>query len=193
MTFRDFDPDRLARLAAGPDPIEFGLAGRRFRCLPVPPPGAVQMLAELPDLPPREDPGYLTAILAAGRSVAQFIRATVIPPHRGQWDDVMLNEFVDDETLVDLLDWLADEYRTVLQSALSTAPPEAPLHGDLVARARRLAGVVRMGGEVAPPAVEDVDGRRVWKLAAVLLADPDADLDGVDPDALPDDLVFGAD
>lgn len=189
--FRDFDPDRLARLAAGPDPIEFGLGGRRFRCLPVPPPGAVQMLADLPDLPARDDPGYLSAILATGRSVAQFVRATLIPPHRDVWDDVMLNEFVDDETLVELLDWLADRYRDVLQSALSTAPPEAPPVADVVAQARRLAGVVRVGGDVPAPAADDMHGRRVFKLAAVLLADPDADIDGLDPDLLPDDLVFG--
>lgn len=196
MAFRDFDPDRLARLAERPDPIEFGLAGRRFTCLPVPPPAAVQALAELPELPSRDDPGYVAAVLANGQAVAGFIRSCLVPPHRAAWDDVMLNEFVDDVTLVDLLDWLGAEYRKVLQEAFTPhegddlAGPD-PVHADRVARARRLADAARVGGEV-PPAGDDPEMRRVYKLAAVLLADPEAAVDELDPDLLSDDLLFGA-
>lgn len=192
MAFRDFEPERLARLADRPDPISFGLAGRRFTCLPVPPPGAVQALSELPDLPDRDDPGYVQAVIASGRGVASFIRSCLVSTDRPAWDDTMLNEFVDDRTLVDLLDWLGVEYRAVLQAAFDGADVAAPVdphRAGLVARARRLADLVRVGAEL-PPAGDDVDTRRVYKLAAVLLADPDAAVDELDPDDLSDDLLF---
>ncbi len=194
MAHRSFEEGRLARLHAQADPITFDVAGREFTCLPVPPLGAVQQLNQLPDLPARDDPTYRGELVKVAAGVASFIRSCIASDQRAAWDMLLVDEYLDDDTLVEILDWLADGYRGRLRTdapAPTPAPAEAPLHGDLVARARRLAGVVRMGGEVAPPPAQDLDGRRVWKLAAVLLADPDADLDGLNPDALPDDLVFG--
>lgn len=188
MAHRSFEEGRLARLHAQADPITFDVAGREFTCLPVPPLGAVQLLTQLPDLPARDDPTYRAELVKVAAGVASFIRSCITSDQRPGWDALLVDEYLDDDTLVEILDWLADGYRARLRT---DAPAEAPLLGDLVARARRLAGVVRMGGEVAPPPAQDLDGRRVWKLAAVLLADPDADLDGLNPDALPDDLVFG--
>ena len=200
MAHRSFEEGRLARLHDQADPITFDVAGREFLCLPVPPLGAVQLLSELPDLPARDDPTYRAVLVKVAAGVTSFIRSCIVGDQRPGWDGLLVDEYLDDDTLVDILDWLAGEYRARLVSdpaPAAPAPPQAPSLAvgphlaDLEARARRVAAVIRAGGEVPPPAAGDVDGRRIHKLAAVLLADPDADIEGLDPDRLDDALLFG--
>lgn len=194
MAHRSFEEGRLARLHDQADPITFVVAGREFTCLPVPPPGAVQLLSELPDLPARDDPTYRAALVKVAAGVTSFIRSCIVADQRPGWDALLFDEYLDDDTLVDILDWLAGEYRGRLTTPTTDPAPVAPPGphlADLEARARRVAAVVRAGGEVPPPAAGDVDGRRIHKLAAVLLADPDADIEGLDPDRLDDALLFG--
>jgi len=198
MAHRSFEEGRLARLHDQADPITFDVAGREFLCLPVPPLGAVQLLSELPDLPARDDPTYRAALVKVAAGVASFIRSCIVADQRPGWDGLLVDEYLDDETLVEVLDWLAGEYQARLVSGPTPTPaPQLPSLAvgphlaDLEARARRLAAVVRAGGEVPAPAPGDLDGRRIHKLAAVLLADPDADIEGLDPDTLDDALLFG--
>lgn len=194
MAHRSFEEGRLARLHDQADPITFDVAGREFTCLPVPPLGAVQLLGELPDLPARDDPTYRAVLVQVAAGVASFIRSCIVGDQRPGWDALLVDEYVDDDTLVDMLDWLAGQYRGRLTTTTTTEPAPAPVGphlADLEARARRVAAVVRAGGEVPAPAPGDLDGRRIHKLAAVLLADPDADLTGLDPDDLDDALLFG--
>ncbi len=197
MAHRSFEEGRLARLHDQADPITFDVAGREFTCLPVPPLGAVQLLSELPDLPAGDDPTYRAALVKVAAGVASFIRSCIVADQRPGWDALLVDEYLDDDTLVDMLDWLAGEYRdrlttpTPAEPAPALAAPTGPHAADLEARARRVAAAIRAGGEVPPPAPGDLDGRRIHKLAAVLLADPDADLTGLDPDDLDDSLLFG--
>lgn len=197
MAHRSFEEGRLARLHDQADPITFDVAGREFTCLPVPPLGAVQLLGELPDLPARDDPTYRAALVKVAAGVASFIRSCIVGDQRPAWDALLVDEYLDDDTLVDMLDWLAGEYRgrlttTADRATPAPAGPPGPHAADLEARARRVAAAIRAGGEVPTPAPGDLDGRRIHKLAAVLLADPDADLTGLDPDDLDDALLFGA-
>lgn len=193
MAHRSFEEGRLARLHDQADPITFDVAGREFTCLPVPPLGAVQLLSELPELPARDDPTYRAVLVQVAAGVASFIRSCIVGDQRPGWDALLVDEYVDDDTLVDMLDWLAGEYRGRLTTTpAEPAPvPAGPRVADLEARARRVAAAIRAGGEVPAPAPGDLDGRRIHKLAAVLLADPDADLTGLDPDDLDDSLLFG--
>ena len=193
MAHRSFEEGRLARLHDQADPITFDVAGREFTCLPVPPLGAVQLLSELPELPARDDPTYRAVLVQVAAGVASFIRSCIVGDQRPGWDALLVDEYVDDDTLVDMLDWLAGEYRGRLTTTpTEPAPvPAGPRVADLEARARRVAAAIRAAGEVPAPAPGDLDGRRIHKLAAVLLADPDADLTGLDPDDLDDSLLFG--
>lgn len=196
MAHRSFEEGRLARLHDQADPITFDVAGREFTCLPVPPLGAVQLLSELPELPARDDPTYRAVLVQVAAGVASFIRSCIVGDQRPGWDALLVDEYVDDDTLVDMLDWLAGQYRGRLTTTPTTEPAPEPARpgphlADLEARARRVAAAIRAGGEVPPPAPGDLDGRRIHKLAAVLLADPDADLTGLDPDDLDDALLFG--
>lgn len=194
MAHRSFEEGRLARLHDQADPITFDVAGREFTCLPVPPLGAVQLLSELPELPARDDPTYRAVLVQVAAGVASFIRSCIVGDQRPGWDALLVDEYVDDDTLVDMLDWLAGQYRGRLTTTTTTEPAPAPVGphlADLEARARRVAAAIRAGGEVPAPAPGDLDGRRIHKLAAVLLADPDADLTGLDPDDLDDALLFG--
>lgn len=195
MAHRSFEEGRLARLHDQADPITFDVAGREFTCLPVPPLGAVQLLSELPDLPARDDPTYRAVLVQVAAGVASFIRSCIVADQRPGWDALLVDEYLDDDTLVEMLDWLAGEYRGRLTTTPATDPapvaPPGPHAADLEARARRVAAAIRAGGEVPAPAPGDLDGRRIHKLAAVLLADPDADLTGLDPDDLDDKLLFG--
>lgn len=96
-----------------PDPIEFTLSGREFRCAPAVTPEALVAMTGLPALPAVTDPGYESAAIAWATGVVGFLLATVDDP--AALDDV-LDELRRDNPeqglgiVADIFAWLCDTY-----------------------------------------------------------------------------------
>jgi hypothetical protein len=108
MPFQDFDAARRERLRAF-EPIQFVLAGKRFTCIAHPVLTDSFALLDAPEL--LDDGG---APIAAGvRALAEFIERSIASPREQRAFRKLLgrrDDPIDATTIVELGEWLAEQY-----------------------------------------------------------------------------------
>lgn len=120
-----------------PDPISFVWSGREFRCVPMAPVAALDIISNLPTLPASDDPRYRVAVVEWCTRAALFVRYCLRPSSVAEWESVTREEYAEPDQYAELVTWLATVYRERLSpepAPTSGGPSEghsAPDPGDL--------------------------------------------------------------